>query len=81
MKEAIEIPKICSMFRTDPSNHCTCLENKYYKQYKKRHECGTSKCPFFKPGGPGEGSKIVRKEQKNGKVYFEQFERRKEWNY
>ena len=80
MKEELEIPKICTMFRPEPVDHCTCLEDQYYRKYKLLGHCGTSKCPFFKPGGPGDGQKIVRKERKDGRVYFEPFER-KEYDY
>ncbi len=76
MKKEIEVPKICSMFRTVPDDHCTALEDQYYKHYKARGECGTSKCPFFKPGNPEDGRKLVRKEKPNGQVYFEPFERK-----
>lgn len=80
MKKEVEIPKICAMFSAVPSNHCTALEQKYYKEYKVRGQCGTTACPFFKPGNPGEGRKLVRKEHKNGKVYFEPFERKEYYN-
>lgn len=76
MKEANDIPKICCMFRADPTDHCVCLDDSYYREYKSKGYCGTVRCHFFKPGGPGDGSKIVRKEEeRTGKVYFEPFKK------
>lgn len=79
-KEPIEVHKICCMFRPEPAPHCSALEDKYYLEYKKKGYCGTSKCPFFKPGMPGDGINIVRKEKPNGQVYFEDYERRETYD-
>lgn len=78
MKEDLTQPtKICTSFSVDSKGHrCVALKDDAFVKYVKRGQCGTVQCPFFKPGGPGEGRNIIRKENDRGHVWFEPYKRK-----